>query len=98
MGNTFDGTDHVIHLHGTPEQSLREGFHSELDLEASHCKVFMESEDVGRTVNLSLLGSYEELCRKLASMFDIDNFEVMNHVHYRDVTGAVRQLVDEPFR
>ncbi|CAI9762076.1 unnamed protein product [Fraxinus pennsylvanica] len=97
MENTFDGSGHVVHRHGTLEQSLSEGFHPEPNLEASHCKVFMESEDVGRTVNLSLLGSYEELCRKLTSMFNIDSIEIMNHVHYRDVTGAIRQLGDQPF-
>ncbi|KAL2509440.1 Auxin response factor 16 [Forsythia ovata] len=97
MGNNSDGSDRAVHRHGAPERSLSEGFHPELDLEPSHCKVFMESEDVGRALNLSLLGSYEELSRKLASMFDIDSSEILNHVLYRDLTGAVRQLGDEPF-
>lgn len=63
-----------------------------------HCKVFMESEDVGRTLNLSLLGSYEELHMKLASMFRVEITEIAKHIHYLDDTGAVRQLGEEPFR
>ncbi|XP_022846670.1 auxin response factor 18-like [Olea europaea var. sylvestris] len=97
MENTSNGYGHTLHQHGTSERLSRGGFHPELDLEASHCKVFMEYEDVGRTVNLSLFGSYEELCKKLKSMFDIDSSGILNHVFYQDVTGAVRQLGDEPF-
>ncbi|KAL7095840.1 hypothetical protein ACP275_10G047800 [Erythranthe tilingii] len=74
-----------------------EGFQSELDLETGHCKVFMESEDVGRTLDLSLLGSYEELYEKLGSMFGVEISEIMNRVIYRDATGAVRQIGDESF-
>ncbi|PIN23372.1 hypothetical protein CDL12_03903 [Handroanthus impetiginosus] len=81
-----------------PERSSCEGFQSEFSLENSVCKVFMESEDVGRTLDLSLLGSYEELYEKLAIMFRIEISEILNHVLYRDRTGAVRQLGEEPFR
>lgn len=73
-----------------------EGF--EPNLETGHCKVFMESEDVGRTLDLSLLGSYEELYGKLSNMFSIGSSDILNHVLYRDATGSVRQLGDEPFR
>ncbi|CAI9778988.1 unnamed protein product [Fraxinus pennsylvanica] len=97
MKNTSDGRDHTLRQHSTPERLSSEGFHPKLDLEASHCKVFMEYEDVGRSVNLSLFSSYEELCKKLTSMFDIDSSRILNHVFYQDVTGAVRQLGDEPF-
>ncbi|XWS66883.1 hypothetical protein CRYUN_Cryun05aG0239000 [Craigia yunnanensis] len=62
-----------------------------------HCKVFMESDDVGRTLDLSLLGSYDELQRKLADMFGIENSETLSHLLYRDATGAVKQIGDEPF-
>ncbi|KAJ1376069.1 PB1 domain [Sesbania bispinosa] len=62
-----------------------------------HCKVFMESEDVGRTMDLSLLGSYDELYRKLADMFGIQKSEVLSHVLYRDITGAVKHIGDENF-
>lgn len=59
------------------------------------CKVFMESEDVGRTLDLSMLTSYEELHRKLADMFGI---ETLNRVLYRDATGRVKQVGDQAFR
>ncbi|KAF7818618.1 auxin response factor 18-like [Senna tora] len=68
------------------------------NLETGHCKVFMESEDVGRTMDLSLLGSYDELYRKLEDMFGIDKSEMVSHVIYRDITtGAVKHIGDEPF-
>ncbi|KAE9600598.1 hypothetical protein Lal_00045685 [Lupinus albus] len=69
-----------------------------LDLDTSgHCKVFMESEDVGRTLDLSSLGSYEELYRRLANMFGIERSEMLSHVLYRDATGAVKQIGEKPF-
>lgn len=71
---------------------------SDSNLETGHCKVFMESEDVGRTLNLSLLGSYDEFYKKLAEMFGIENSDTLNHVLYRDMSGAVKHIGDEPFR
>eukprot|EP00268_Persea_americana_P046804 TRINITY_DN4836_c0_g2_i3.p1 TRINITY_DN4836_c0_g2~~TRINITY_DN4836_c0_g2_i3.p1 ORF type:complete len:688 (+),score=138.86 TRINITY_DN4836_c0_g2_i3:424-2487(+) len=89
---------------GLPENSSYEGFPwykdrqpSELSLEAGHCKVFMDSENVGRTLDLSVLGSYEELYRRLANMFGIEKSEMLSHVLYRDANGAVKHTGDEPF-
>ncbi|KAK4483401.1 hypothetical protein RD792_010587 [Penstemon davidsonii] len=74
------------------------GYHgSELGLDTGHCKVFLESEDVGRTLDLSVLGSYEELYKRLEHMFGIERSEMLNHVLYRDATGAVKRTGDEPF-
>lgn len=70
---------------------------TELGFDTGHCKVFMESEDVGRTLELSVLGSYEELHRRLANMFGIERSEMLSHVLYRDATGAVKRTGDEPF-
>lgn len=72
--------------------------HSDLGLETGHCKVFMESEDVGRTLDLSVLGSYEELFRKLAHMFGIERSETLGNVLYRDAKGTVKHIGDDPFR
>ncbi|KAL5990636.1 Auxin response factor 18 [Asimina triloba] len=89
---------------GPPDNSSSEGFPwfkdrrtTELGLETGHCKVFMESEDVGRTLDLSVLGSYEELYRRLANMFGIERSEMLSHVLYRDATGTVKHTGDEPF-
>ncbi|XP_062200648.1 auxin response factor 22-like [Phragmites australis] len=70
---------------------------SELGLEAGHCKVFMESEDVGRTIDLSVFGSYEELYGQLADMFGIEKAELISHLRYRDAAGAVKHTGEEPF-
>ncbi|GLT70138.1 hypothetical protein SLA2020_422350 [Shorea laevis] len=70
---------------------------ADLDLETGHCKVFMESEDVGRTLDLSVLGSYEELYGKLVNMFGIENSEMLSGVIYLDATGSVKHTGDEPF-
>lgn len=69
----------------------------DMGLETGQCKVFMESEDVGRTLDLSVLNSYEELYRKLADMFLIEPPETLNHVVYLNMTGAVKHAGDEPF-
>uniref|UniRef100_A0A0C9QLA5 Auxin response factor n=1 Tax=Wollemia nobilis TaxID=56998 RepID=A0A0C9QLA5_9CONI len=63
-----------------------------------HCKVFMESEDVGRTLDLSLFSTYEQLHNKLAKMFGIEESDLSNRVLYKDTTGAVRHTGDEPYR
>ncbi|KAF0904532.1 hypothetical protein E2562_035429 [Oryza meyeriana var. granulata] len=70
----------------------------DVGLETGHCKVFMQSEDVGRTLDLSIVGSYEELYRRLADMFGIEKAELMSHVFYRDAAGALKHTGDEPFR
>ncbi|GMN39149.1 hypothetical protein TIFTF001_008374 [Ficus carica] len=103
--NFSDGSGSAIHQQGPQERSSGEGFQwykdnrqeTEPNLETGHCKIFMESEDVGRTLDLSLLGSYNELYRKLADMFGIENSETLSHALYRDGTGAVKHIGDEPF-
>lgn len=92
---------------GNPEkltdQSSSEGLHwynkreCELNLGTGHCKVFMESEDVGRTLDLSELCSYEELYKRMANMFGIERAEMPGHVLYRDTNGAIKQLGNESF-
>lgn len=79
--------------------SLKRSASSEGDgnLETGHCKVFIESEDVGRTLDLSLLASYDELYNKLGNMFGFQSSRILNHVQYRDVDGAVKQIGKEPF-
>lgn len=69
----------------------------EFGLETGHCKVFMESEDVGRTLDLSVFGSYEELYQKLAEMFGLERSEMLSNVLYQDVRGIVKHTGDEPF-
>lgn len=98
IGNVSDGSGSALNQRGLTESSPRDTFQSEPNTEIGHCKVFMESEDVGRTLDLSSIGSYEELCRKLANMFGIENSEMLSHVLYRDITGTVKQLGDEPYR
>lgn len=105
-GNTVssEGTGEKIgnHSDGASQKSLQlyRDNHRETpepSLETGHCKVFMESEDVGRTLDLSLFGSYDELYKKLAHMFGVENSETLNHVMYRDSSGAVKHVGSEPF-
>ncbi|KAG6604422.1 Auxin response factor 18, partial [Cucurbita argyrosperma subsp. sororia] len=100
-----DGSGSSLHQQRPLEGSSCENFQCykddrqevEPNVDPGHCKVFMESEDVGRTLDLSSLGSYEELYTKLGNMFEIDNSETLNHVLYRDVSGAVKHVGDEQF-
>lgn len=106
MTNHSDNSGSAPHQQSLQERSSCEGFQwckdtrheTEANLETGHCKIFMESEDVGRTLDLSLFRSYDELYRKLADMFGIENSETLNHVLYRDDTGAVKHIGDEPIR
>ncbi|KZV24268.1 hypothetical protein F511_01750 [Dorcoceras hygrometricum] len=61
------------------------------------CKVFVESEDVGRTLDLSLLTSYEELYKKLASMFNLEQSDMSSNVVYSELTGTTKHMGDESF-
>ncbi|GKD65000.1 auxin response factor 18 [Tanacetum coccineum] len=70
---------------------------SDFGLETGHCKIFMESEDVGRTLDLTSFRSYEELHRKLSDMFNVEKSVMMNNLIYRTPTGAVKHTGDEPF-
>lgn len=70
---------------------------TEPELETGHCKVFLESEDVGRTLDLLVLESYEQLHERLVNMFRIERSAAMTRVLYQDATGSVKQIGDEPF-
>ncbi|KAK4356377.1 hypothetical protein RND71_025348 [Anisodus tanguticus] len=70
---------------------------AELGVDTGHCKVFLGSEDVGCTLDLSVLGSYEELYRRLANMFGLERSNMLTRVLYHAATGAVKHTGDEPF-
>ncbi|XP_010089977.2 auxin response factor 18 [Morus notabilis] len=70
---------------------------TEFGLDTGRCKVFMESEDAGWTLDLSVLGSYEELYRSLADLSGIERSEMLIRVLYYDATGAPKRTGDEPF-
>lgn len=67
-------------------------------VETGQCKVFVESEDVGRTLDLAMLGSYEELYHKLSAMFGMERSEMSSNVLYTDARGNGKHIGDEPFR
>ncbi|BBG97812.1 auxin response factor 16, partial [Prunus dulcis] len=105
-GNCSDGSGSgsASHRNGSVENSSDEGSpwnkdhqKSNVSLETSYCKVFIQSGDVG-TLDLSVLGSYKELYGKLADMFGLKNSEMLRNVLYRDVEGAIKHTEDEPFR
>lgn len=63
-----------------------------------HFKVFMEGDEVGRTLELSWFNTYDELYSRLAAMFSVSQSQLQDCVVYRDVRGAMRRIGDEPFR
>ncbi|PSR82863.1 Auxin response factor like [Actinidia chinensis var. chinensis] len=102
--NFSDGSGSAVLQNGPPDNSSDDGSpwykhhqKSEFGLETGHCKVFVESDDVGRTLDLTALGSYEELYRKLANMFSMEGPEMLSNVLYQDSAGAVKHAGDEPF-
>jgi len=60
--------------------------------------VFVESDTLGRNLDLSALGSFEELCARLSSMFGISNADLRSHMVDRTIAGEVKHVGDEPFR
>lgn len=102
--NVSGGSGSAVLQNGHLDNCSNEGFpwykdeKNEFGLETGHCKVFMESEDVGRTLDLSVFGTYEELYRKLAEMFGLDRSEMLSNVLYQDMAGIVKHTGDEPFR
>ncbi|KAL6980358.1 Auxin response factor 18 [Sarracenia purpurea var. burkii] len=103
--NFSDGSGSAVLQNGPMENSSDDGSpwyknhqKSEFGLEPGHCKVFMEFENVGRTVDLTALGSYEELYGKLADMFGLEGPEMSSNVIYRDTAGVEKHTGDEPFR
>ncbi|EYU39842.1 hypothetical protein MIMGU_mgv1a020932mg [Erythranthe guttata] len=67
----------------------------ELGVETTHCKVFTEPEDVGRTLDLSILTSYEELYGKSESVFCMERSETSNNVVCSDSSGTTKHTGDE---
>ncbi|KAL0340732.1 UNVERIFIED_CONTAM: Auxin response factor 18 [Sesamum radiatum] len=104
MGNVSNGSGSAVIQNSHPEPCSDGEFPRfkdqklELGLETTHCKVFLESEDVGRTLDLSSLSSYEELYRKLSSMFGLQRSDTSTSVVYSDAAGATRPTGDVPFR
>ncbi|XP_062222704.1 auxin response factor 8-like [Phragmites australis] len=79
-------------------QWFRESSHvSELGLEPGQCKVFIESDTVGRNLDLSALSSFDELYVRLSEMFCIESAELRSRVLYRGATGEVKHAGDESF-
>ncbi|KAJ6778333.1 AUXIN RESPONSE FACTOR 4-RELATED [Salix koriyanagi] len=105
VGFCSEGSVSTLHHRGPSEHSSREGLQwnkdsqlkSEQSFTIGHCKVFLESEDVGRSLDLRLLESYEELYRKLADMFGRLNSEKFSNLLYRDVNGITKHVGEEPF-
>ncbi|KAI3734741.1 hypothetical protein L6452_14217 [Arctium lappa] len=66
-------------------------------VETGHCKVFMDSEDVGRGLDLTALRSYEELYTELGGMFGLEKPDTLTNLIYRNAEGDVKHTGDEPF-
>ncbi|KAL2227750.1 auxin response factor 18-like [Sesamum indicum] len=103
MANVSNGSGSAVIQNFPPEASSDGEFPRfsdqklDLGLGTGHCKVFVESEDVGRILDLSVLGSYEEMYRRLGAMFGMERSEMTSNVLYTDAEGATKHTGDEPF-
>ncbi|KAD4384278.1 hypothetical protein E3N88_24446 [Mikania micrantha] len=66
-------------------------------ISGQHCEVFLESENMGQTLDLSVIGSYEELDKILTNWVGIERFNKLSCVVYNDLEGVVKRIGDEPF-
>ncbi|XP_076947015.1 auxin response factor 16-like [Bidens hawaiensis] len=94
VANQSDGS--VVMQNGPVESSSDEAS-PWFGHETGHCKIFMESEDVGRTLDLASFNSYEELQNKLTDMFCVEKSVMLNNLIYRTTSGVVKHTGDEPF-
>ncbi|KAI4339245.1 hypothetical protein MLD38_024208 [Melastoma candidum] len=81
----------------TGKSSSNSSNYSDGCMGTGHCKVFVESDEVGRTLDLSLLRSYEELYKNVADIFGIDGSEMERNIMYSDAAGEIKHAGDEPF-
>lgn len=102
--NFSDGSDSASHQKRKGNDSTSDEISWQWDLNANdinpeivHCKVFLESEDIGRTLDLSSFDSYEEMYRRLTKMFGVEISEFTSRIIYRDTAGVVKHPEDEPF-
>lgn len=102
--NFSDGSDSDFHQKSKGNNSTSDELSWHWDLNANdinpeivHCKVFLESEDIGRTLDLSAFGSYQDMYRRLTSMFGIEISEFTSRIIYKDTAGVVKHPEDEPF-
>ena len=57
---------------------------ADLGLKIGHSKALLKSEDVGQTLDLSIRGSWRELYRKLAYVFDMERAKMLNNALNQD--------------
>ncbi|KAL6578073.1 hypothetical protein OROMI_010401 [Orobanche minor] len=93
LGNVSNGSGPAVIQNCLPEASSDE----EVPRFEDRCEVFLESEDVSRILDLSVIGSYEELYGKLADMFGVERLEVLRNVVYIDGSGSNKRIGDEAF-
>jgi hypothetical protein len=96
MANFSDGSA-GLHPNGSLENSSDGGSPWYRASETGHCKVFIESIDLGFTLDLSIFGSYEELLGKLANMFGLESSLLPSNMLYHDAVGAVKHPAHETF-
>ncbi|PNT69103.1 auxin response factor 8 [Brachypodium distachyon] len=99
-GNVSEGSGSGVIQNASPERLRWFGDGnsvSELGLEPGQCKVFIESETVGRNLDLSAMSSFEELYGRLSELFCIESAELRSRVLYRGATGQVKHAGDESF-
>ncbi|KAG8380501.1 hypothetical protein BUALT_Bualt06G0022200 [Buddleja alternifolia] len=103
MANVSNGSGSLVIQNCPPEASSDGEFSRfkdeklEFSFGTGHCKVFVESEDVGRTLDMSVIGSYDELYKRLAAMFGMERSDMLSNVVYSDEKGATKHTGDEPF-
>jgi len=103
-GNSLDaaGTNGVNGLqrfkHETGILSLKKNTHEKTSEDTVlPCKVFSETEEVGRTLDLTMFSSYEQLYDRLRKMFGIEDLELSNRVLYKDIGNIMRHAGEEPY-
>lgn len=63
-----------------------------------HCKVFREGDEVGRTLDLSIFNSYEEIYDRLGDMFSVPIPDFKTRLVYQNAEGSTRHVGAEPYR
>ena len=67
------------------------------ETQPNYCRVYNESDDVDRSVDLSSFSSFEELYERLETMFGAERCQLLNRLIYLDSMGFPRSVGEEPY-
>ena len=67
------------------------------ETQPKYCRVYNESDDVDRSVDVSSFSSFEELYERLETMLGAEKYQFLNRLVYFNAMGFPRYVGKEPY-